>query len=595
MSDKTRLGRPRKRGNAPQMATLSAVVPSFLCGFASLREILFVLIRVHSRLAVIALVFMGVIGALLIFLFPGSPEQDVDYHFLMARTAWGDHSYFVDVWGRPLFTALFAPVVLLGFVPARFFALAISVAAAWQTYRLACDLRMSRAWLVIPFLLGQQTFFELYSNLFTEPLFALVLVVALRCHIGGRINLGMLVASLLPLARPEGVFVCLFWGLWVAFDVWHLEFLLRQGFRLRQGFVGQVGGQVGIRRLADGERRHGLASSFAKASDFGEASSDKSEDKSEATLHGLVSRLGSIVILGSGVVVWWFAALLLTGDPLFILHNWPATWHTDMYGHGTFLSYGQRSQEFAGVVLVIPFVVGLFRGFRSWSLSLITGVFLVLFLLHSIFVKYGLFGEAGFPRYMVSVAPAIAVLTLEGWNTIFSVRILCRFAIITAWVVVIFSVLQSVHYLDSMIWARDAVAIDDMDREFARIGNREWTRMDANKTLPGLIWSNGRMCIDLNRNLKDSPPAGNRENLFALLEKAPERTVVFWDNEIGPNWFGTTAAEIESRGYKLLISRHYSRPALIFPPGRFPWIAWLFPPIPSREIELSLLQKADHE
>jgi hypothetical protein len=510
-----------------------------------LREILFVLIRVHSRLAVIALVFMGVIGALLIFLFPGSPEQDVDYHFLMARTAWVDHSYFVDVWGRPLFTALFAPIALLGFVPARFFALAISVAAAWQTYRLACDLRMSRAWLVIPFLLGQQTFFELYSNLFTEPLFALVLVVALRCHISGRINLGMLVASLLPLARPEGVFVCLFWGLWVVLDVW---------------------------RLADGERRHGLASSTAKAT----------EDESEAALHGLVGRLGSIVIVASGVVAWWFAALLLTGDPLFILHNWPATWHTDMYGHGTFLSYGQRSQEFAGVVLVIPFVVGLFRGFRSWSFSLVTSVYLVLFLLHSIFVKYGLFGEAGFPRYMVSVAPAIAVLTLEGWNTIFSVRILRRFAIVTGWVVVIFSVLQSVHYLDSMIWARDAVAIDDMDRE--------WTRMDANKST-GLIWSNGRMCIIFNRNLKDSPPAGNRENLFALLEKAPEGTIVFWDNEIGPNWFGTTAAEIESRGYKLLTSRHYSLPALIFPPGRFPWIAWLFPAIRSREIELSLLQK----
>jgi hypothetical protein len=312
--------------------------------------------------------------------------------------------------------------------------------------------------------------------------------------------------------------------------------------------------------------------------------------------------LGSIVILASGVVIWWFAALLLIGDPLFILHNWPATWHTDMYGHGTFLSYAQRAQEFAGVVLVVPFVVGLFRGFRCWSLLLITGVFLVLFLLHSIFVKYGLFGEAGFPRYMVSVAPAIAVLTLEGWNTIFSVKILRPFAIVAGWVVVIFSVLQSVHYLDSMIWARDAIAIDDMDREFTRTRNREWIqpaqglrrdglRMDANRSIPGLIWSNGRMCIDLDWNLKDSPPVGNRENLFALLEKAPEGTVVLWDSEIGPNWFGTTAAEIESHGYRLLASRHYSLPALIFPPGRFPWIAWFFPAIPSREIELSLLQK----
>jgi hypothetical protein len=520
-------------------------------------------IHVHSRLALVALLLMAVVGVLLIFLFPGSPEQDVDYHFLMARTAWADHSYFVDVWGRPLFTTLFAPVALLGFVPARFFALAISVAAAWQTFRLAGDLRMSRAWLVIPFLLGQQTFFELYTNLFTEPLFALVLAVALRCHISGRINLAMFVASLLPLARPEGVFVCLFWGGWVGGGVWRLVF--------------------GVRRFAEGERRERCTVPTASASQARQRST-------------VVSRLASIAILASGVVIWWFAALLLTGDPLFILHNWPATWHTDMYGHGTFLSYAQRAQEFAGVVSIAPFVVGLFRGFRSWSFSLVTSVFLVLFLLHSIFVKYGLFGEAGFPRYMVSVAPAIAVLTLEGWNAIFSVKILRPFAMVAGWVVVIFSVVQSVHYLDSMIWARDAVAIDDMDREWrprmATANVREWeTGMDTNKSLPGLIWSNGRMCIDLDWNLKDSPPVGNRENLFALLEKAPEGTLVFWDSEIGPNWFGTAAAEIESHGYKLLASRHYSLPALIFPPGRFPWIAWFLPAIPSREIELSLLQK----
>src|SRR5260221_1531036 len=110
-----------------------------------------------SRLAVIAVVFMAVIGVLLIFLFPGSPEQDVDYHFLMARTAWVDHFYFVDVWGRPLFTTLFAPVALLGFIPARFFALAISVATAWQTYRLPCDLRNSRTRHVITFFLCQHT------------------------------------------------------------------------------------------------------------------------------------------------------------------------------------------------------------------------------------------------------------------------------------------------------------------------------------------------------------------------------------------------------------------------------------------------------
>jgi hypothetical protein len=506
-----------------------------------------------SRLAVIAVIFMALIGGLLIFLFPGSPEQDVDYHFLMARTAWVDHFFFVDVWGRPLFTTLFAPAALLGFIPSRCLALAISVAAAWQTYRLACDLRMSRAWLVIPFLLGQQTFFELYSNLFTEPLFALVLAVALRCHISGRIKSGMLVASLLPLARPEGVFLCLFWGVWTL--------ILPERASASQARQRSPGAD----RITHRDRQESAGTDVVHLPIY----------------RRLVNRLGLTIILASGVVMWWFAALLLTGDPLFILHNWPATWHTDMYGHGTFLSYAQRSQEFAGVILIVPFILGLVRGFRSWSWSLITSVFLVLFLLHSIFVTYGLFGEAGFPRYMVSVAPAIAVLTLEGWNAMFSVKVLHPFAIVAGWGIIVFSILQSVHYLDSMVWARDAVAIDEMANSLEQ----------QYPSLPGLIWSNARMCIMLKRNLKDSPPAASREKLFALLEKAPTGTIVFWDNEIGPNWFGTTSVEIEGRGYKLLASRHYSLPALIFPPGQFTWISSLFPPIPSREIELSLLLK----
>ncbi len=556
-----------------------------------------------SRLAIIALVLMAVIGVLLIFLFPGSPEQDVDYHFLMARTAWGDHFYFVDVWGRPLFTTLFAPVAWLGFVPARFFALAISLAAAWQTYRLACDLRMSRSWLVIPFLLGQQTFFELYSNLFTEPLFALILVVALRCHISGRINLGMLVASLLPLARPEGAFLCLFWGLWILILPLRNE---RERQELRRERAGTPDFAPSLRLQNASSERAGTEASSDRARTSGNAVNERERGVRMGTsgdvvryqlpiYRRIVSRLGITIILASGVVSWWFAALLVTGDPLFILHDWPATWHTDMYGHGTFLSYALRSPEFAGVILIVPFMLGLIRGFRSWSLSLITSVFLVLFLLHSIFVKYGLFGEAGFPRYMVSVAPAIAVLTLEGWNTIFSVKIrpavskrkarrtVRLFVIVAGWVVLIFSILQSFHYLDSMVWARDAVAIDEM---------ANWLQQQY-PSLPGLIWSNGRMCIILKRNLRDSPPAGNREKLFALLEKAPSGTIVFWDSEIGSNWFGTTSAEIEGRGYKLLTSRHYSLPALIFPPGRFPWIALLFPPIPSREIELSLLKRSE--
>ena len=137
------------------------------------------------RNAVIALALMALLGVALILLFPGCPEQDTDYHFLGARSAWGNPWLFVDVWGRPLYTTFYALPALLGFTAARFCAVGIGVATAWQTWRLACDLRLERAWLVIPLLLGQPVFFELFPDLLTEPLFALAFVVALRWHLRG--------------------------------------------------------------------------------------------------------------------------------------------------------------------------------------------------------------------------------------------------------------------------------------------------------------------------------------------------------------------------------------------------------------------------
>src|SRR6478672_1014938 len=168
-----------------------------------------------ARNAAMALAFMAVLGFTLILLFPGCPEQDTEYHFLKARTAWSNPLFFVDVWGRPLYTAIYAWPALLGFTATRVFAVGIGLAIGWQVWRLARDLGLERAWLVIPLLLGQPVFFELFPDLLTEPLFALLFTVALRWHLRGRTKRGMLAASLLPLARPEGVFLCLLWSVWV--------------------------------------------------------------------------------------------------------------------------------------------------------------------------------------------------------------------------------------------------------------------------------------------------------------------------------------------------------------------------------------------
>jgi hypothetical protein len=471
--------------------------------------------------AVVALALMALLGGVLILQFPGCPEQDTDYHFLEARSAWSNPTLFVDVWARPLYTTVYALPALLGFTAARFFAVGIGVTIAWQTWRLACDLRLKRAWLAIPLLLGQPVFFELFPDLLTEPLFALIFVVALRWHLRGWMRRGMLAASLLPLARPEGVFLCLLWGGWA---------------------------------LAN-DRRSGVA-------------------QREFIARRLIRILLSTPILATGVFLWWIAATCITRDPLFILHNWPVTWHQGVYGRGTLFSYSQRASEFLGLLLGLPFLLGLWHKLRSWSWVPLTSSFLLLFLLHTLLRAYGLFGEAGYPRYMVSVAPVIALLTLAGWN---------RMAWwIEKWprlvsgllgaTVLLVSLLANFLYLDAFLPARDPIAIGEMS---------QWLR-EHPEPFKRLVWSNARMCIVSGLTLVQSPSlsSSSRETTLAALRDAPSATLVFWDDHFGPDWYGVTAADIEASGYTCLRTRRYSLPGVVdWDPGG------------NREVELSVLLK----
>ena len=106
---------------------------------------------------------------------------------------------------------------------------------------------------------------------------------------------------------------------------------------------------------------------------------------------------------------------------------------------------------------------------------------MVLFLLHSVFIAYGLFGEAGYARYMVSVAPAIALLTLEGWNAFGSIRIRFPLACGIGFVVLTLSFFRSVLCVDKMPWARDPIAINEM---------AAWLKQNP-QPLSGLIWGQG--------------------------------------------------------------------------------------------------------
>ena len=435
-------------------------------------------------------------GVALALLYPDSYQQDGGHHYLFARYAWKHHEMFVDVWARPLFTFLYSFPALLGYPAAKLFTVLVCVITAWQTFRIAEDFGMKRAALVIPMLFLQPSYFLLSADTMTEPIFALVLVTALRLHLKGRVAAGMIVASLMVLARPEGFFLGVLWGLWVLLD------------------------------------KRGPPNRWR--------------------------RLPGTLLLAVGGAAWWLASLLITGDPLFIKHNWPPGWDATQatYGTGSIATYVVRFPEIAGPLLWLVFLFGLALLLARRQMGTVTSAFVTLFVLHSLFRVFGLFGAAGYPRYFVCVAPAIALITLAGWNEIahWFARV-PRFVTTTAAVTVFtLSAVFTVSYADAAIYVRDAHAIQEM---------YAWFQANP-RPVEKVVWSQAYMAILFDSDIWENPKfTSGKESNLALLQRSPQGTLIFWDGETGPSWYGIKADDLEQMGFTRLRSQSYSLEGLL--------------------------------
>jgi uncharacterized membrane protein len=448
--------------------------------------------------AALWLLAAAITGALLVHYYPDSYQQDGGTHFIFARWAWYHPDTFVSVWGRPLFTFLYAFPALLGYPAAKLLTVAICVATGWHTFRLAQDYGFARAPLAIPLLYLQPVFLLISGDTLTEPLFALLFVIALRLHVRGEVTKGMIVASLMILVRPEGFFLGLLWGVWVLFD--------------KRG------------------------------------------------RHPWWRRLASLPWLGLGMAAWWLAALIITRDPLFILHNWPSNWSAAMYGTGGFWDYWRLRREILGPSLAYPFVLGLAVLLWRRKGVEITSSVLVLFVAHSVMRKYGVFGSAGYSRYFVCVAPAIALITLAGWNVIVGgitavgrrlhLPRTARAVIAPATaILLLLSARSAALHVDGIGWSRDAWAVADA---------YSWFRAHP-RPVHTLIWSQAYMAIIFDRDLRDALPfTGDREHNLNLIRSVPPGTLVLWDRNTGPVWYGLEPADFEAAGFQLLRSKSYS-------------------------------------
>lgn len=450
-------------------------------------------------------------SAAMLFLFDDSCQIDGGQHYLFARWAWAHNELFVGVWSRPLFTFLYAFPALISFRAARALTVLICLAIGWQTWRLAEDFKMPRAPLSIALLFLQPSFFLFCADTMTEPIFALVYIIALRLHNRGNTTAGMIIASLMILARPEGFFLGLLWAVWVL-------------------------------RIHSGQAPHNILLTIGKTF-----------VAIKSAIRNLQSAI-KLLFLATGAFVWWLAALLLTGDPLFIKHNWPTNWPITgtIYGAHGLIAYPSRLPEVVGLFLLPVFMYGLIKLLRQRQLFTITSSFLLLFVLHTILRAYGLLGSAGYPRYMVAISPAIALITLAGWNGLASwfayvsrpVRAGCCAVILAS------SAWCNFVYADGAEWSRDARAIEAVHWQFKmQITQPPVTR---------LVWSKPYACILFDGDPWQNPAfTHNRETDLQILRDLPAGTLAVWDERVGPKEFGLHAKDFEAAGFSMFYSQSF--------------------------------------
>lgn len=135
----------------------------------------------------------------------GFLEADACTHYLFARFAFDEPFRFVDIWGRPIKTLLYAvPAYVGGRTGVRCMSLALAVACAMIALLIARRAGVRRGSLAFVLTLASPlVFLHSFSEL-TELPFAVLLGVTFLLYITRHPHATALLAGFLPLARPEG-------------------------------------------------------------------------------------------------------------------------------------------------------------------------------------------------------------------------------------------------------------------------------------------------------------------------------------------------------------------------------------------------------
>ncbi len=138
-------------------------------------------------------------------------DTDSVTHFQIARYAFTYPAFFLNHWGKPLFTILSAPLAQFGYTGAIAFNLICGLLSAWFAYLICKRLEYRHAWAALVFTIFTPGYLLIMYSSLTEILFSLVLITSIYLFSSKRFIWSAILISLIPFARTEGVmYIALF-------------------------------------------------------------------------------------------------------------------------------------------------------------------------------------------------------------------------------------------------------------------------------------------------------------------------------------------------------------------------------------------------
>lgn len=128
-------------------------------------------------------------------------------HYFISRYSWHHHYLFLDDWGKPFFTIISSPFAQFGLKGITLFNILCGLGASYITYKIAEKLTIPFPYLAIIFTFSAPIYFGVINSGLTEPLFTFMLMACIWLAMNERYYMSAIVFSFLPFVRPEYIFI----------------------------------------------------------------------------------------------------------------------------------------------------------------------------------------------------------------------------------------------------------------------------------------------------------------------------------------------------------------------------------------------------